>query len=207
MLSSCMNVLLLSNDVFLTCGLRARTVVDRSRSAVCWFLHISQESQDDCLHVDFECFKSELWPTLRQKFMNFWSFLTRPGDKHDADKISNCSSTPRRRWYKLTILPWVSGCFNFPHDKTPNLMVFNEISFRNEMFRCSIKRKCLLLLNRKWFSSCKHLESQAARDFATVLRDNCRPYVLQRRRNELKYTFNCQNHACFPRIYLSILHK
>ena len=26
--------------------------------------------------------------------MNFWSFLTRPGDKHD-EKISNCSSTPK----------------------------------------------------------------------------------------------------------------
>ena len=51
-------------------------------------LYISQEAQDDCLHVDFECFKLALWPTLRQKFMNFWSFLTRPGDKHD-EKISN----------------------------------------------------------------------------------------------------------------------
>ena len=34
------------------------------------------------------------WPNLRQKFMNIWSFLTRPGDKHD-EKISNCSSTPK----------------------------------------------------------------------------------------------------------------
>ena len=32
-------------------------------------------------------------------------------------------------------------------------------------------------------------------------------YVLQMGRNELKYDFNCQNHAFFPRIYLSILHK
>ena len=68
------------------------------------------------------------------------------------------------------------------------------------------KRKCLLLLNRNWFSSCPR-ESPAARDFATVLRDACRPYVLQMRRNELKYGFNCQNPAGFPRIYLSILHK
>ena len=29
-------------------------------------------------------------------------------------------------------------------------------------------------------------------------------YVLQMGRNELKYDFNCQNHAFFPRIYLSI---
>ena len=102
-------------------------------------LYISQEAQDDCLHVDFECFKLALWPTLRQKFMNFWSFLTRPGDKHDDEKISNCSSTPKRSWSKLTILPWFSRCFNFSHDKTPSLMVFSEISFWNEMFLCSIK--------------------------------------------------------------------
>ena len=46
------------------------------------------------LYVDFEYFKLALWPTLRQKFMNFWSFLTCPADKHD-DKISNCSLTPK----------------------------------------------------------------------------------------------------------------
>ena len=33
-----------------------------------------------------------LWPTLIQKFMNFWSFLTRSGDKHD-EEIRNCTST------------------------------------------------------------------------------------------------------------------
>ena len=52
---------------------------------------------------------------------------------------------------------------------------------------------------------CCSIVSDSARDFATVLRDTCGPYVLQRRRNE--YSFNCQNKACFPRIYLSILHK
>ena len=71
------------------------------------------------------------------EFMNFWSFLTRPGDKHDAEKTSNCSSTPRRSRSKLTIRPWVSRCFNFSHDKTPNLMVFSEI-FWNEMCLCSL---------------------------------------------------------------------
>ena len=95
-------------------------------------LYISQESQDDCLHVDFERFKLALWPTLRQNFMNFWSFLTRPGDKHD-EKISNCSSTPKRSWSKLTILKWVSRCFNFSHDKTqlktPSLMEWNVSLF------------------------------------------------------------------------------
>ena len=83
------------------------------------------------------CSQATLWPTLRPKFMNFWSFLTRPGDKHD-ENISNCSSTPKRSWPKLTILPWVSRCFNFSLDKTPNLMVFSEMSFWNEIFLCSI---------------------------------------------------------------------
>ena len=114
-------------------------------------LYISQESQDDCLNVDFVCFKLALWPTLRQKFMNFWSFLTRPGDKHD-EKISNCSST------KLTILPWVSRFFNFSLDKTPNLMVFSEISFWNEVFHCSIKTEMFTVAESSpWIASCKRL--------------------------------------------------
>ena len=58
--------------------------------------------------------------------------------------ISTCSS----------ILPWDSRFFffYFSHDKTPNLMVFREILFWNEMFLCSKKRNCLLLLNRNSFS-------------------------------------------------------
>ena len=43
--------------------------------------------------------------------------------------------------------------------------------------------------------------------FATVLHDICRSYVLQMRRNELKYGFYRQIPASFRRIYLSILHK
>ena len=43
--------------------------------------------------------------------------------------------------------------------------------------------------------------SRRLRDgFARHLISLCRPYVVQMQRNELKY-------ACFPRIYLSILHK
>ena len=64
-----------------------------------------------------------------------------------------------------------------------------------------------MLLNRNWFSLCKRRESQATREFATVLRDTWRLYFLQMRRNGLNYVLNCQNHACFSRIYLSILHK
>ena len=31
-------------------------------------LYISQESQDDCLHVDFEYFKLGRWPTLTDAY-------------------------------------------------------------------------------------------------------------------------------------------
>ena len=59
-----------------------------------------------CLHVDFRCFKLALmanFRNLRQEFMNFWSFLTCPGDKHDKG-ISSCSWTPRESHNFLTFL-------------------------------------------------------------------------------------------------------
>ena len=75
-------------------------------------------------------------------------------------------------WSKLTILPWVSRFFDFSHDKTPNLMVFSEISFWNEMFLCPIKTEVstfpesmdnwLSMLNRNWFSSCKRRELRSS---------------------------------------------
>ena len=138
-------------------------------------LYFSQESQDHSIHVDFESFKLALWPTLRQKFMNFWSFLTRPGNKHD-EKISSLFNSQAGSSSRF--------CLMIPHES----------------------HNFLLLLNHNWFSSCNRQESQAARDFATILQDTC-PYGLQMQRNELKYGFNCQNHACFPGMYLSILHK
>ena len=110
---------------------RSIVPVPRSRSAeraLCPELFMLLATS--CLHVDFECFKLTLWPTLRQKVMNFWSFLTRPGDKHDK-QISYCSVTPQAGPS--------SRFFNFSHDKTPNHMVFREISFWNEMFLCWIK--------------------------------------------------------------------
>ena len=100
-----------------------------------------------CLHVDFEGFKLALRSTVRQN-KSFW--LSRPGDKHD-EKISNCSSTPKLVQAHSTILPWLLRLFNFSYPKTPNLMVFSEIY---------IKRKCLLLPNRNWFSSWKPRELQ-----------------------------------------------
>ena len=54
--------------------------------------------------------------------MNIWSFLTRPGDKHD-EKISNCSSTLKLvQAHDSAVSSTIS--LNFSHDKTPNLMVF-----------------------------------------------------------------------------------
>ena len=88
--------------------------------------YISQESQNDCLHVDFECFKEALWPTLRQKFMNFWNFFTLPGDKHD-EKISNCSSTPKLSWSKLTTLLESHDFLSFLTTRPPISWFFRNI--------------------------------------------------------------------------------
>ena len=105
------------------------------------------------LHVDFEHFKLALLPTLRQMFTNFQSFLT-----CQVINMMKRSAIALRlsSWFTLAILPWFSRFFNFSRDKTPNLMVFSEISFLNGMFLCSIKWECLLLLNCNWFSRCKH---------------------------------------------------
>ena len=86
-----------------------------------WWLWLFQISTV----ANFEA-EASLW-----SFEAFW-----PGDKHD-EKISNCSSTPKLvqtldSVVSLTILP-------HSHDRTPNLMVFSEISFWNEMSLYSIK--------------------------------------------------------------------
>ena len=70
-------------------------------------------------------------------------------------------------------------------------------------------KKCLLLLSRNWFSSCKCRELQAVQccqkrfcdGFVRHLLWLCRPYLLQMRWNELKYGFYRQNPAYFPGIY------
>ena len=51
--------------------IKTTTVVDRSHSIPRYADFVHFTGQDDCLYVDFECFKLTLWPTLRQKFMNF----------------------------------------------------------------------------------------------------------------------------------------
>jgi len=66
-----------------------------------------------------------------RSFEAFW-----PGDKHD-EKISNCSSTPKLVQTHDSAVSLTT--LTHSHDKTPNLMVYSEISFWNEMFLCSIK--------------------------------------------------------------------
>ena len=94
---------------------RSIVAVPKSRSAeralcpellVLWLILSVFQRTISCLHVDFECFKLALMTNfcnLRQAFMNFWSFLTRPGDKHD-EGISSCSWTPRESHNFLTFL-------------------------------------------------------------------------------------------------------
>ena len=73
------------------------------------------------------------------------------------------------------ILPWVSRFFNSSHNKTPNLMVFSEISFWNEMFLCSIKTDCCWIIIDSPHVKAKNRKqcpTPSARDFATVLSDS-----------------------------------
>ena len=67
--------------------------------------------------------------------MNFWSFLTRLGDKHD-EQISSCFSTPQagqssRFCRDFAVSLTIFSIFSRPHYKTPNLTVFWEISLWN----------------------------------------------------------------------------
>ena len=78
-------------------------------------------------------------------------------------------------WSKLTILPWVSHFFNLSHDKTPNLMVYSEISFWNELFLCSIKKDCCWIVTDSPHVKAenrKQCTTPSARDFVTVLSDS-----------------------------------
>ena len=60
-------------------------------------LYLSQEDKLSlsCLHIDFECFKLALWPTLRQKFMNFLNLFDLSWRLKQDEEISNSSSTPQ----------------------------------------------------------------------------------------------------------------
>ena len=154
--------------------IKTTTVVDRSRSAIkkSWACIVSKASdvmilnisQDDkfssviCSNVDFECLKLALWPTLRQEFMNFWSFLTRRGDKHDK-KISNCIALRLPSWSKLTILVIFQPFSR--QDSQSHGLLWNWYHSEVKCFFVQIKRKYLLLLNHNWFSSCKRWELQA----------------------------------------------
>ena len=68
-------------------------------------LYISQESQDHGLHVDFDCFKLALWPTLRQKLV--YEVLKLFDQEINMTKRS-AIVLRLPSWSKLAILPWVS---------------------------------------------------------------------------------------------------
>ena len=168
-----------------------------------WFCNFHR--MVSCLHVDFECVKLALWLTWRQNFMNSWSFLTHPGDKHDKEISNNCSLTPSSWFCRES-----HDLFNSSLNKTPNLMVFREISFWNKIFLCWINTEMftvaelqLILTMYVNAENCKLYSAVCS--FARHLILLRQPYVFQR--NELKYCFYRQNPAYFPWIYLSILYK
>ena len=162
-------------------------------------LYISQDDKlSSCGHVNVSNkHYGQLWDRTFQAFWFAQAIIM----------ISNCVALQLPSWSKLMI-------FNFSHNRTPNLMFFSEISFWNETFLCSIKTEMFTVAESLyWFSLCiktlgiASCTMPSARDFVTVLRDTFWPYILQMQWNELKYGFYCQNPACFPWIYLSIVHK
>ena len=103
---------------------------------------------------------------MRQKFMHFWSFLTRPGDKHD-EGISNCSSTPqaglssRFSWLcleSLDILTVLTTRLPIPW--------FLRLNKNVNVYCCLIVIELLRLTQR-----IASFTTSSPRDFATVLRD------------------------------------
>ena len=82
---------------------RTRRSVPRSRSAeralcpvllMLWFRTFHRTIS---VLIWTYCFKYRLWPTLRQKFTNFWSVLTRPGHKHDDEKKKKIPASACRK--------------------------------------------------------------------------------------------------------------
>ena len=110
-------------------------------------LYISQDDKLSYVDFQFEGFKLALWSTFRQNEA-FWLVLAINMTRRPAMALR------LPNWSKLTVRFCLdSRLFNFSHHKPPNLMVFSEI------FK---KRKCLLLPNRNWFSSCKPRELQCS---------------------------------------------
>ena len=113
-----------------------------------------------------------LWPTLIQKFMNFCSFLTRSGDKHD-EEIRNCTSTCQAG-------PSSQFCCE-SHD---------FVTF----VTAAISQKCqLLLLNRdsSHVNAAQRHQQETSRLFFFVGHFKCDEM-------SLSTTFACKNSAFFP---------
>ena len=113
-----------------------------------------------------------LWSTLIQKFMNFCSFLTRSGDKHD-EEIRNCTSTCQAG-------PSSQFCCE-SHD---------FVTF----VTAAISQKCqLLLLNRdsSHVNAAQRHQQETSRLFFFVGHFKCDEM-------SLSTTFACKNPAFFP---------
>ena len=117
-----------------------------------WFC--SFHRRISCLIVAFECFKLALWPTLRQKFMNFWKSFTRPGDiiKYD-EEISSCSSTPQA-------CPSSRFCrdsrdfLNFSHGLTTRLLISRFFGkYHSEMLLFLNKNRNVILLMKMQYDA------------------------------------------------------
>ena len=82
--------------------------------------------------------------------MNFWSFLTRPGDNHD-ENIQQFREACRSSRFCCESHDFLT----FLTTRLP--ISWFLVKYHSEMkcFFVKKKWKCLLLLNCKWFSSCK----------------------------------------------------
>ena len=155
--------------------IKTTTVVDCSRSAIkkSWACIVSKAShvmilnisQDDkfssviCRLWMFEISAmANFWDRILWTFESIWSFLTRPGDKHDK-KISNCIALRLPSRSKLTILAIFQPFSR--QDSQSHGLLWNWYHSEVKCFFVQLKRKYLLLLNHNWFSSCKRWELQA----------------------------------------------
>ena len=129
--------------------IKTTTVVDRSRSAIkkSWacivskgsdvmILNISQDDKFSSVICRLWMFEISAMANFETGVTNFWSFLTRPGDKHDK-KISNCIALQLPSCSKVTILAIFQPFSR--QDSQSHWFVVKLMSFRNEMFLCPIK--------------------------------------------------------------------
>ena len=110
-----------------------------------------------CLHVDFE-FKLALWPTLRQKFMNFSSFWHVQAINMTKRSTISCFSN-----HKL-VQGLAHNSDSQSHGFLWNIILKWNVSLFNKKLKCFY---CIQHINHTTLSE---------RDHVMVLRDICRPF-------------------------------